>query len=373
MIPRSTPEDRRPVVLHLLPEDLERGAQRYAAALRDALQDQPFLHWILTFYRSDVIAARPDLSLGLSRSMPAVARAFDLRVAHRLGRVLREINPSVVVAHGSEPLKYLALSRWSGPSVYYKVGVSHIADPRSPRVLLHRTLLRVPDRVVGVSSACRDEAEQRFGVPSDRLRVIPNGRDPSVFFPASTPVDSSGARLLFVGHLSPTKRPIVFIDLVERLRASGIQVSATMVGGGPLEREVRSRASSASVAMLGARDDVPSLLRDSDILVFTSVPSGEGMPGVLIEAGMSGLPVVTTDVPGARDVVINGETGFVVAPGDPFAMDEHVAALARDAQLRKEFGRAARERCERHFSISASAAQWAALVEEIAGRGAEHA
>ena len=57
------------------------------------------------------------------------------------------------------------------------------------------------------------------------------------------------------------------------------------------------------VELLGPRSDVPELLRSADVFVFTSLPTGEGMPGVLIEAGLSGLPAVSTPVPGAATVV----------------------------------------------------------------------
>ncbi len=96
------------------------------------------------------------------------------------------------------------------------------------------------------------------------------------------------------------------------------------------------------------------------------------MPGVLIDAGLAGLaglPVVTTDVPGARDVVVNGETGFVRDPADHEGLVSAVASLCEDASLRDRMGRAARGRCTTRFSLQASVGAWRDLTLELAGSG----
>ena len=92
-------------------------------------------------------------------------------------------------------------------------------------------------------------------------------------------------------------------------------------------------AAAANVELLGSRSDVATLLPEFDVLVFTSIPEGEGMPGVLIEAGMCGLAVVTTDVPGARDVIDDDHTGYVVPPEPLQPLVEAVANLVNNHSL----------------------------------------
>ncbi len=96
--------------------------------------------------------------------------------------------------------------------------------------------------------------------------------------------------------------------------------------------------------LLGARDDVPALLRAADI--YTLPSHREGMPRSIIEAMMSGLPVVATDIRGAREEVVDGETGRLVPVADVAALAEALGALIDDSALRARFGAAGRERAQ---------------------------
>ena len=100
-------------------------------------------------------------------------------------------------------------------------------------------------------------------------------------------------------------------------------------------------------------------------MVFPSRPQGEGMPGVLIEGGLSGLPVVATDVPGVRSVIDDGVTGYVVGVDDLDAMVAHLARLVSDGGLRAAMGAAARARCIDHFSIGAVGALWLRVLTPL--------
>jgi len=363
----STPV-MRPLVLHVLPLDLARGAQRYARAMKDALDGGSQRHLTLTLFRSDVRVLDADLKLDFSMRISARA-GLDPRVVLALREVLHRHEPCVVVAHGSQPLKYLAPVCPRARLVYYKIGTSTARATQGLHRRLHSLLLARAGRVAGVSQDCLDEARDVFGVPAARLRLIPNGRDPSVFTP-STVLRPDPPMLTFVGHFAATKRPAKFIELVRRLRADGVELRARMIGDGPLLAALTGAAHAAGVELLGRRDDVPSQLRDSDVLAFTSLPDNEGMPGVFIEAGMSGLPVVTTDVPGARSVIEDGTTGFIVPVSDDDAMMARTRRLLTDAALRRQMGAMARERCSQELSLMRSAELWARLVDEMVSEAA---
>ena len=141
-----------------------------------------------------------------------------------------------------------------------------------------------------------------------------------------------------------------------------------LVGDGPLAAGLEVPARDAGVSMLGERDDVPELMRNADLFVFPSLPEGEGMPGVLIEAGLSGLPVVATDVPGVRTVVDDTVTGHVVATGDLAGLCDLVDQLLSDPGRLHEMGAAARSRCQAEFTMDVSARRWRDLLDEIGRR-----
>jgi glycosyltransferase involved in cell wall biosynthesis len=351
---------RAPLVLHVLPTDLARGAQTYARELRTALDGAAVRHRTLTLFSSTAGALRPDWSLNVPDGMLRRA-GLDPRAVTRLRRLIGVEQPAVVVAHGSEPLKYLVLAGVPRERIVaLKIGANH-SRLGGTRGWIYRTLLLRAGAVVAVSEAAAAEARS-YGVDGAALRVIPNGRDPDAFR-----VHAAGAvapvHLAWVGHLDDAKRPLRFVELVGALHGSGTDVRASIAGDGPLLDRVRAAADD-SITVLGRIDDVPALLARADALVLTSAPN-EGMPGVLIEAGMAGLPVVATDVPGAADVVADGETGFVVGVDDFDALVRATRAVVEDEALRARLGAAARARCVERFGLDTTLRAWEALFAEL--------
>jgi glycosyltransferase involved in cell wall biosynthesis len=137
-----------------------------------------------------------------------------------------------------------------------------------------------------------------------------------------------------------------------------------MVGEGPLDPSLRREALSNGVEMLGARHDVAVLLRAADVFLFPSLPAGEGMPGVLIEAGLSGVACVSTRVPGATEVIEDGVTGLLVEDC-PEDMVEAVGRLLDDELRRSAMGAAARLRCESKFSLDLMARRWQTALHRL--------
>lgn len=354
-------------VVHVLPVDLARGAQTYARSLRETLDGEAFdgettEHRTVVVFESPPVALNADVALAVPSGLLRRV-GFDPRAALRLSTALGRLRPSVVVAHGGEALKYGALARPAGSRlVYYKIGTA-VGMGNPVRRRLYRGLARRVDAVAAVSDDTAEEALRELGLPASRITVVPNGRDPSAYERATPPVHvRSRPRLVFVGHLTPTKRPELFLAVVAELRRRHTELDAVLVGDGPLFEHLREPAREAGVEMLGQRDDVAAVLTESDLFVFTSVVAGEGMPGVLIEAGLAALPVVTTDVPGARTVIEDGVSGIVVAVDDRAALVEATHRLTGDAALRARMGQANRARCAEHFTIEASARRWQVLL-----------
>lgn len=357
-----------PLVLHVIPTATARGAQREARALATRL-DVPGVrhHRVLS-----LTAGTSGVPVDITLRHPAGSRpgeGFDPRLVVRLRRELRRLHPAVVVAHGGDPLKYIvpALVGLPWPLAYYATGTFEHAA-RSGRVRLWRRFVRRADVVACEGQEVLDQVRALLAVPSSRSVLAPNGRDPDQFHPPARPRSEGPPALVFVGALTDGKRPTRFVSVVAQLRDRGMAVRAVVCGDGPRAGELAGPASAAGVDMLGSRSDVPEVLRASDVLVFPSLPTGEGMPGVLIEAGLSGLPVVATAVPGVASVVEDGVTGFVVEPDDERAMVDATAALVGDEALRHRMGEAARARCMAHFSLETVAATWLGFLAPLLAR-----
>jgi glycosyltransferase involved in cell wall biosynthesis len=184
---------------------------------------------------------------------------------------------------------------------------------------------------------------------------VGNGIDLRRFRPRAKPPENPRPVVLSVGRLEPVKNHPMLLRALERLRErvgeAGLPI-VRLVGEGPClaryERMVAERGLSWAVEFLGYRYDMPELTAASDVAVLTSVK--EGIPRALMEAMAVGVPVVATDVKGSREVVVDGENGFLVPLGDAAALADRLALLLERPALRRALGARgieyAREHCD---------------------------
>jgi glycosyltransferase involved in cell wall biosynthesis len=176
-----------------------------------------------------------------------------------------------------------------------------------------------------------------------KLHIVHCGVDPSRYAPK--PV-RTGLRALFVGRLAGVKGVPILIDAVARLASTYPDLSLRLVGDGPdrkaLEAEVTRRGLQDRVVFLGYKSqaEVAEELAQTDVFVLPSF--AEGVPVVLMEAMASQVPVLTTRIAGVPELVENGVSGRVVAPGDVSAFADALDRLLSDAELRKAYGAAGR-------------------------------
>ncbi len=228
---------------------------------------------------------------------------------------------------------------------------------------------RVTD-VLFTQSAEDAAAARRFGLcRGGVVEAIGNGVDPARFTPAS---DGGGSRralrrsletpddavvVITVGRLVAEKgfselfAAMRLVDAVlwvvgERLASDRDRGDGAAIGKAAADPEIGPR-----IRLLGRRDDVPELLRAAD--VFTLPSHREGMPRSIIEAMMAGLPVVATNIRGAREEVVDGETGLLVPVGDGVALAAALNRLVADAALRARLGAAGRSRALALFDENA--------------------
>lgn len=210
-----------------------------------------------------------------------------------------------------------------------------------------------------------------LGAPPGKTHASANGVDCSRF--AAGHPEDVGPVFVAVGRFVDKKAPQLTIEAFAQVLASHPSVRLRFIGGGPLrercEELARSRCGSA-VEFLGVQphEAVVRELQAARAFVQHSVVAAdgdmEGMPVSVIEAGASGLPVVSTRHSGIADVVVDGVTGFLVDEGDVAAMAARMAELATRPALAGALGRAARRRVERRFGIDATIARLHGILED---------
>jgi len=204
-----------------------------------------------------------------------------------------------------------------------------------------------------------------------RTIVIPNGIPLDV--PRAHGEVGGKLRIVSVGRMAAPKD---FITLVHALSRVGDDVyRAELVGDGPdrgaIEREVQRLGLAAVVSLTGEREDVPGRLAGADVFVLSS--RSEAMPMVVLEAMAAGLPIVATAVGGVPELVLDGETGLLVAPDDPEALAVALSRLAEDPSLRRRLGAAARARAEQHHSLDRMHRSYAEVYRSATSRSGRSA
>jgi colanic acid/amylovoran biosynthesis glycosyltransferase len=178
-------------------------------------------------------------------------------------------------------------------------------------------------------------------------------------------------RLLNVGRLVSLKGHAVLLEALARLIDAGLDARLTVIGDGPrraaLEKEAAARGVADRVEWTGAlgQDEVPARYAESDVFCLPSF--AEGLPTVLMEAMLTELPVVSTRIAAVQELVEDGVSGLVVAPGRADALAQAIERLAADPALRRRMGRAGRTKVEAEFDSAISAAQLSAAFADQIG------
>ncbi|NJN84054.1 MAG: glycosyltransferase, partial [Caldilineaceae bacterium] len=182
-------------------------------------------------------------------------------------------------------------------------------------------------------------------------------------------VNEDAPILLFVGNLTTQKRPDRFLRIAQKMHRIAPKTQAWLLGDGPLRTDSEKLAASLGIAsatrFLGYQERVAPYLSAADLLVVSS--DSDGIPAVILEAGMLALPTVATRVGGIPECVRDGETGLLVDAGDENGLGLAVASLLSDPLRRAELGAAAQRWVESHFGMETVANQYLAFYRKVIG------
>jgi L-malate glycosyltransferase len=297
------------------------------------------------------------------------SKRFDVRLVRELASLLVRERIDVVQSHLYHANLYGRLAgRWAGVPVLATVHNSY-TRPKLHRRWLNRLLATKGARVIAVSDDVRRDLVRYDRIPASAIATVNNGVDMSRIRTTlgrneareRLGIANSAFAIACVARLEEQKGHRYLLDALTNLR--DISPRLFLIGEGRLTGDLQAQAARLGVAdtvsFLGTRHDIAELLTAMDVYVAPSL--WEGLSVALLEAMAAGLPVVATDVGGARKVLGHDEYGLLVPPGDSAALAERIRSLALDSARRAALGRRARQRAQDEFSLDAMIRQLTTL------------
>jgi len=337
------------------------GSERHLLTLLPALA----AHGVnVRFLGLDDMARAPDpfyetLTVPYVR-VPA-PRDIDPRLALRVRRETR--NWDLVHTHLVHADVYGALG------AKRLVSTKHNDDPFRAGAFrfVERALARRAAKVIAITDALARFQVERVGLPADKVEVIHYGLDDLPAAWGSNPADDipPDARvLLAICRLEPQKGLDSAVRALPDIRARHPTAELVVLGEGPQRSELEQLASRLQVPvhLLGRVPDVAAWLRRADLLVHPARWEGFGL--ALLEAMLASKPVVATNVSSIPEIVVDGQTGLLVAPDDEAALATAVTRLLDDPG---NYGEQGRRRAQSQFSVARMAERTLALYETALG------
>jgi glycosyltransferase involved in cell wall biosynthesis len=316
--------------------------------------------------------------------LPSLVREIqplqDFKALFTLYRLFRREKPDIVHTHSS---KAGILGRWAArlagvPFIFHTVHGFAFHDFQRPAVKrvyvwLERMTTRITTKLVVVSYANAEKGE-RNGIFKREDWILCRAAISVQEFMQAGPrrkklnewgIPSDKLVVGMVACLKPQKCPLDFVDVAARVLRENRQAHFVLAGDGELrpdvEKRIAERGLGDSFTLLGWQTDMPEVYRNLDIVVLTSL--WEGLPCVFSEAMAGELPIVATNVDGAREAIVDGENGFLHQPRDIEGMARSVARLLHDAELRKTMGHRGKSKVM-EFDISTSVANLESAYRE---------
>jgi glycosyltransferase involved in cell wall biosynthesis len=304
-----------------------------------------------------------------------LAAKFDVRVLWKLTRLLRRGRFDAIVTVGAGDRMFWG--RLAAGLARTPVVISALHSTGWPDVVgrLNRMLTPLSSAFVGCAEPHATYLREVERFPAERVHWIPNGVDTARFQPGS-----NNEKLLvelgipprkkivgLVAQLRPEKNHELFLETAAMVLRSEPQTQFVLVGHGPRRDDLEALAVRLGIAknvhFLGARRDVPEILKLFDVFCLTS--KIEANPVSILEAQATGVPVVATRVGSIPQTVIPGETGYLAESGNAADLCTQLLRLLQDEPHRQQVGAQARANVIRHWSLERMTSGYEDLIERL--------
>jgi len=242
-----------------------------------------------------------------------------------------------------------------------------------PRLLAYRIAVRFIDCVISVSHSTARFLVEKRRVPRSKVKVIQYGVDLRQFYPTDgmdvrreLGINKDQPVIGMVGLFRPQKGHAYLIQAARELVCHMPGLKIILVGSGPMQKQVQEKIDRAGLnntfILTGKREDVNRYLGAFDIFTLPSL--FEGLPNVILEAMAASKPVVATWVDGSKELVVDKETGLLVAPRDIDGLTMALLDLLKNPEKARRMGRNGRRRVEERFSLRLQMERFQSLYKE---------
>ncbi|MDL1873864.1 glycosyltransferase [Cytophagia bacterium CHB2] len=372
-------------ILQVVQKPQRRGAEVFAFQLSQELKRQGHETRLVYLYPHEETCALPlahsDRLLNGKPNHPFEKfpgiNPFLLR---RLLHAIDEFKPDVVQVNGARTVKYGAFASYSCRDASWALIYRNIGNPSDwlhgwhYRMFYQKLVMPRLHGVVGVSRKTLQAVKDFYGI-SVPIKNIPRAVDPASLVPTisrdtvrrQTKTPNDAPVLIFVGSLAPEKRLDRLLRLTQQVRLQMPKLHLWLIGSGPLQSTLRQQAHSLGIAesvrFLGVQSNVADYLNAADLFVLTS--DTEGIPGVILEAGLLGLAVVATRVGGVPECVLDGDTGILVDRQDEQRLAEVVCDLLHDSARRHKLGARAKNWVGANFTIDKITGDYVEFYQQV--------
>jgi sugar transferase (PEP-CTERM/EpsH1 system associated) len=361
-------------VMHLVYRLASGGMEHNIIKLANAHDPSRVVAGICSCQPADPLKERLDPSVRLFEL--SRRHGHDFRIVAQLARLFGRERPDVLHTHGWGALCEGVVAARLARVPFIVHGEHGTMETRPRNLRIQRFLWSRVQRVLSVSSRLAERMSAEVGFDRRNITVIRNGVDMRRIAAgnASAIRDELGLKasdlvIGTVGRLEPVKDHDTLLDALALVRNAGLPFKAIIAGDGSLRDALDRRAAElglqGAVLFLGERSDVENVLAASDIFVMSS--RSEGLSNTIIEAMAAGLPVVSTAVGGADELIADGVTGRLVPPANPAALAQSLAHLLRNPTEREAMGRRAHQRAASDFDLHRMVRDYEDLYLEVCG------
>lgn len=301
---------------------------------------------------------------------------FDLSIIPKLIKVMRENRVDIVHTHlWTADFWGRIAAKLAGIPII--ISTAHNIDAWKPKIFLiaDKILSHFSDKIIAVSNTVKSFYVKNAKIPASKIKMIYNGIDVDKF---NIDIDRNIKRrelglgidkkvIAVIGRLVEQKGHIYFLDCLKKLSDRYTNIQALIVGDGPLKGKLEKQSMElgldGEIIFTGVRKDIPEILKIIDILIIPSLY--EGLPTIMLEAMASRVAVVSTNVGGNPEVVVDGKMGFLVHSKDSLGLADSIEKFLENVNLAEHMGAVGRERVTKYFSLSKMLKETEGLYEDL--------